>query len=159
MSMVKICRTMIGYNEALNRRLWESIFTLTDEQFTSPLEFSHRSVRHQMVHLAGVDGRWLRGLRGEPDARSFNPLSEEYPTRQDAHDLCESVARQVHKHVYRLKRKDLLKHPPGMREPAWQVILHLVNHGTDHRAQVLRLLHDLGAPTFDQDLIIYLWSL
>jgi hypothetical protein len=38
-------------------------------------------------------------------------------------------------------------------------ILRLVNHGTDHRAQVLRLLHDLGAPTFNQDLIIYLWEL
>ncbi len=48
--------------------------------------------------------------------------------------------------------------PIGMNEPAWQVILHVVNHGTDHRAQVLRVLHDIGAPTFNQDLIIHLWQ-
>jgi hypothetical protein len=33
----------------------------------------------------------------------------------------------------------------------------MVNHGTDHRAQILRVLHDFDAPTFDQDLIIHLW--
>ncbi|MBC8098303.1 MAG: DinB family protein, partial [Armatimonadetes bacterium] len=37
-----------------------------------------------------------------------------------------------------------------------QIIGHMVNHGTDHRAQLLRLLYDFGAPTFDQDYIIYL---
>jgi hypothetical protein len=34
----------------------------------------------------------------------------------------------------------------------------MINHGTDHRATVLQKLHDLGAPTFDQDLIIWLWE-
>jgi uncharacterized damage-inducible protein DinB len=34
----------------------------------------------------------------------------------------------------------------------------MVNHGTDHRAQILRLLYDLGAPTFEQDMIIYWWN-
>jgi uncharacterized damage-inducible protein DinB len=44
-----------------------------------------------------------------------------------------------------------------MMGPTWQVLSHLVNHGTDHRAQVLRALHELGAPTFSQDLIHHLW--
>jgi uncharacterized damage-inducible protein DinB len=30
---------------------------------------------------------------------------------------------------------------------AWQVLLHVVNHGTDHRAQLLRSLNDLGLAT------------
>jgi uncharacterized damage-inducible protein DinB len=47
---------------------------------------------------------------------------------------------------------------PGLNEPAWQILAHVANHGTGHRAQILRLLDDLGAPTFDQDLIIFLWE-
>ena len=39
-----------------------------------------------------------------------------------------------------------------MPGPRWQALLHLVNHGTDHRATVLERLHALGVPTFDQDL-------
>jgi uncharacterized damage-inducible protein DinB len=45
-----------------------------------------------------------------------------------------------------------------MGGPAWQVLAHVVNHGTDHRAQILRLLDRYGAPTFDQDLILHLWA-
>jgi uncharacterized damage-inducible protein DinB len=48
--------------------------------------------------------------------------------------------------------------PPGMKEPRWQIITQVTNHGTDHRAQLLRILHDFGAPTFGQDLILYWWQ-
>ena len=40
----------------------------------------------------------------------------------------------------------------------WQVLLHVVNHGTDHRAQVLRILHDLGVKTVSQDFIFYVYD-
>jgi uncharacterized damage-inducible protein DinB len=40
----------------------------------------------------------------------------------------------------------------------WQVLLHVVNHGTDHRAQLLRLLNDLGVNTVSQDYIFYVYS-
>jgi uncharacterized damage-inducible protein DinB len=40
----------------------------------------------------------------------------------------------------------------------WQVLLHVVNHGTDHRAQTLRLLNDLGIKTVSQDYIFYAYD-
>jgi len=40
----------------------------------------------------------------------------------------------------------------------WQVLLHVVNHGTDHRAQLLRLLNDLGVRTTSQDYIFYVYE-
>jgi uncharacterized damage-inducible protein DinB len=38
----------------------------------------------------------------------------------------------------------------------WQVLLHVVNHGTDHRAQLLALLHGLGVKTFAQDYALFI---
>ncbi|MBN1452951.1 MAG: maleylpyruvate isomerase N-terminal domain-containing protein [Anaerolineales bacterium] len=32
----------------------------------------------------------------------------------------------------------------------------MAHHATDHRAQILRTLHDLGAPTFEQNFAIYM---
>jgi uncharacterized damage-inducible protein DinB len=61
-------------------------------------------------------------------------------------------------YVSGLEEQQLEAAVPGMDEPAWQVFAHVANHGTDHRAQILRLLHDLGAPTFSQDFMIYLWE-
>ena len=40
----------------------------------------------------------------------------------------------------------------------WQVLLHVVNHGTDHRAQILRVLYDLGVKTTSQDYIFYVYD-
>jgi len=40
----------------------------------------------------------------------------------------------------------------------WQVLLHVVNHGTDHRAQILRVLNDLGVKTTSQDYIFYVYD-
>ncbi len=40
----------------------------------------------------------------------------------------------------------------------WQVLLHVVNHGTDHRAQLLRLLNELGVETTWQDYIFYAYG-
>ena len=40
----------------------------------------------------------------------------------------------------------------------WQVLLHVVNHGTDHPAQLLRLLHDMGVKTESQDYIFYVYE-
>jgi uncharacterized damage-inducible protein DinB len=36
--------------------------------------------------------------------------------------------------------------------------LHVGNHGTDHRAQLLRLLNDLGVKTASQDYISYVYD-
>jgi uncharacterized damage-inducible protein DinB len=40
----------------------------------------------------------------------------------------------------------------------WQVLLHVANHGTDHRAQLLRILHDLGVKTESQDYIFLVYD-
>jgi uncharacterized damage-inducible protein DinB len=61
-------------------------------------------------------------------------------------------------------RDDMLVDKP-IKEPeedkdliVWQVLLHVVNHGTDHRAQILRLLNDLGVETTSQDYIFYVYA-
>jgi len=61
-------------------------------------------------------------------------------------------------------RDDMLFDKP-IKEPdedkdlmLWQVLIHVVNHGMDHRAQILRLLHDLGVKTTSQDYIFYAYG-
>ena len=156
MSGIEIIRTMMDYNYAWQRRLWDSIMTLTDDQFTADIPYSHGSLRNHMVHLANTDSGWLRGLKGEPNARTRRYIPDEYTTRESVRAICEQVAGEVTAYIAVLNEDDLDKQPEGLPLTIWQTLLHLANHGTDHRAQVLRALHDLGAPTFDQDLLFYL---
>jgi uncharacterized damage-inducible protein DinB len=36
-----------------------------------------------------------------------------------------------------------------------EILWHVVNHGTDHRAQILQLCYVYGAPTFEQDMFFF----
>lgn len=49
-------------------------------------------------------------------------------------------------------------HPEDKDLILWQVLLHVVNHGTDHRAQILRALNDLGVATTSQDYVFYAYD-
>jgi uncharacterized damage-inducible protein DinB len=157
MGSLDILKRLADYDRALWHQTWESILTLTEGQFTHALPYSHGSVRDQMIHVATTVKRWLGGLKEVRDARSWRPDPADYPSPVEAMALWEAAAGDLEAYLSSLVEEDLERVPKGMRGPMWQVIAHLINHGTDHRAQVLRALHDLGAPTFDQDLVFYLW--
>ena len=101
---------------------------------------SHGSIRNQMVHISHTEAGWLRGLLADPDARGTRPAPTEYPTRAAAFALWEEKSRALEDYVAGLDEEALQRVPPGMAGPVWQVLLHLVNHSTDHRASVLRAL-------------------
>jgi uncharacterized damage-inducible protein DinB len=157
MPMDELIRSYMEYNDAMSRRVWESIMTLSDEQFVDRFNYSHGSIRDLMVHMAVVDGRWMRGLKEEPEARSYTKEPTLFHTRQKAFEFWDQTARELMTYVQSLEESELSSTPVGMYGPVWQVLLHLVNHGTDHRSQVLRALADFDAPTFDQDFILFQW--
>jgi len=41
------------------------------------------------------------------------------------------------------------------RDPRWQIMQHVVNHGTYHRGQVIAMLRQLGAKGVATDLIAF----
>ena len=157
MDTLELIRTQFDYNYALYRRLWDSINTLSDEQFVEDVDYSHGSIHNQMIHVTMVDKRWLMGLQEDPDGRAFSLSPSDYPTRGSVRALWDGVSKEVIDYVAGLDEAGLTRTAQGMSGPVWQVLIHMVNHGTDHRAQILRALHDFGAPTFDQDLILHLW--
>lgn len=148
-------RDLYAYHFAMNRKLWDdSVMTLTDEQFTQRLEYSVGSIRNQVVHLFNIDDRWFAGLRREEVPGFINPVYlHKRAVIRAQWDVVEGKMR-----AYLSGLTDAM-----MREPyddgalhVWQVLVHIVNHATDHRAQTLAMLHALGAPTFPQDYAIWL---
>ena len=154
--MQPILQTYLEYHLALTRRVWQSIEQISDEQYLLEEAYSRGSIRNLMIHLASTDRRWLAGLKNLPDIGHLNP--EDYPSREAGRALFEQVAKELSDYAAELTESELEQLATGMNEPRWQILLHLVNHGTDHRATVLQQLHEFGAPTFPQDFVIWLWN-
>jgi uncharacterized damage-inducible protein DinB len=158
MTPIDMIRTLFEYNDAMNGRLWDSIMTLSDEQLAQEVGYSRGSLQDQALHLTSAEGGWLRGLRGEPDARQFHIDPADHPTPAAGQAAWQETAGELLTYVSGLTQAELEETPAGIPVPRWQALLQLANHGTDHRAQMLRILADFGAPTFEQDLLFHVWK-
>jgi len=156
-----VFRHFYDYHFTENRKIWDSYVTpLSYEQFTQHVGYSHGSVRDQIVHLMNVDEIWFCELRGAEPSEPLLPPS--FDDREIIRAHWDSVEQSMRDYLAEL-RDDMLFDRP-IEEPEedkdlilWQVLLHVVNHGTDHRAQLLRLLNDLGVKTTSQDYIFYVY--
>ena len=155
-------RHFYNYHFTENRKIWDSYITpLSHEQFTQAVGYSHGSVRNQILHLISADDAWFSELRGVAPSEPLPPADFDDRNIIRAHwDIIEQNMRDYLSEL----RDDMLFDRP-IEEPeedkvliVWQVLLHVVNHGTDHRAQLLRLLNDLGVDTKSQDYIFYVFD-
>jgi len=153
---LELIKTFIEYHLDMTRRVWDSIDQITDEQFLADDAYSRGSLRNLMVHLASTDRRWPVGMKNKPDIGHLN--LEDYSTRAEARQVFEQAAKDLSEYVNSLTAEELDQNPDDLPYPRWQVFLHIINHGTDHRSTVLQKLTELGAPTFDQDFILWIWN-
>ena len=153
-------RSFYEYHFSENRKLWDSyIASLSQEQFTQPSSYSQGSVRNQIVHLMNVDNAWFGDLRGHQNAPELNP--HDTTDRDIIRAYGDAVETRMRDYLAGLS-DEMLSSKPLQGEDAnlvlWQVLLHVANHATDHRAQMLRLMNDLGVKTGPQDYVFYLYD-
>lgn len=153
-------RHFYDYHFAENRKIWDRYVTqLSDEHFTQPVDYSRGSVRDQILHLISCDTTWFSGLRGVEIPEDLNPA--DFQNRESIRTHWDQVEQTMRAYLAGL-RDDMLFEKPLEGEDKdlilWQVLLHVANHGTDHRAQILRLLNDLGIETSYQDYIFHVYE-
>lgn len=154
-------RHLYNYHFAENRNTWDSyIVALSQEQFVQELDYSIGSVRNHIVHLMSVDDTWFSALRTVDIPDPLNP--ETFHNREKIRVYWDRVEQSMQDYLINLNDDMLFEKPFADGEDKdlilWQILIHIVNHGTDHRAQLLRMLHDLGAKTVSQDYIFYVYD-
>ena len=153
-------RHFYDYHLSQNRTIWDAyVMQLSEEQFTQAANYSKGSIRDQIMHLISADDIWFSELQNIESLEPPPPASNREAIR--AH--WDKVEQRMRSYLAGLQDEMLFAQP--IQEPeedrvlrVWQVLLHAANHGTDHRAQILRLLNDLGVKTTSQDYIFYIYE-
>jgi uncharacterized damage-inducible protein DinB len=154
-------RHFYNYHFTENRKIWDAhITSLSQEEFIQNMGYSHGSIRNQIVHLMSVDDTWFRGLQGVEIPESLDPAN--FDDRKIIRARWDNIEQNMRNYLSELRDDMLFEKPFADGEDKdlilWQVLLHVVNHGTDHRAQLLRFLHDVGVKTGPQDYIFYVYD-
>lgn len=151
-------RTLYSYNSWANHRVLDACAPLSPAQFTENLHSSFASVQDTLVHIMLAEWLWLERWLGR---------SPGFP-RGDFADLASIRARwqkieaDLDAFIQTLSGADLdrvveYKNTKGnaFSNPMWQMLQHLVNHGTYHRGQITSMLRQLGATPLTTDLIAF----
>ena len=149
---------LYDYNAWANRRSLDAAATLTLEQFTKPMGSSFSSVRDTLAHIYGAEWIWLERFQGRspsalPDTAQFADIASLRATWAEHEPRLLSFVRGLtQQDLDRVLEYKTLKF--GVyRNPLWQSMQHVVNHGSYHRGQVTTLLRQHGAKPILMDLM------
>ena len=141
--------THFDYTLWASLRLLDAAGRLTDEELRRDLKVSHGSVLGTLQHIYYADRVWLARLEGRTPAAFMDPepgpdvaaLKEHWPVViKGLRDFAEYAPEELLEGPLTFKRLNgdayTLAH--------WKVLLHVVNHATLHRGQVMGMLRQLG---------------
>ena len=152
-------RTHVDYTTWATQRLLDAAAGLSPDELTRDFGTSDKSVLGTLAHTFAADRVWLSRVIGQPRATFIDPedrdltlLQSEWPALMERwklwlRDFTDADA------VRPIDYRDFKGNPN--QQPAWQIVLHLVNHGTHHRGQVSGFLRSLGKTPPPLDLIAY----
>lgn len=154
-------RELWQYNLWASARIIKALQQASPEQFVQPNTSSYGSLRGTLAHTLLAENLWRRRIQGE-DMPTGLPKPEDFPAPQDLirawqqeqatftaflHELDDSALQRVlHYHT--------MKGDP-MQQTVWRILVHVINHGTQHRAEAAAMLTDFGHSPGDVDMIFF----
>lgn len=157
-------RRMIDYTFWEHRQVWGCVLALSEDLYCRPCDYSIGSVHEQVVHTMGAEWLWLQRVRDEaPD--SFL-RADDFADRDAVRTRWDEIESGWRAFVDVLKDEQLeqpvryfaMTDKSWHEQPLWEGLAQIVNHATDHRAQILALIHQVGGKTMAQDFIYYTWQ-
>jgi uncharacterized damage-inducible protein DinB len=153
--------TLFDYNYWANARVLNAAAKLTPDQFTAPAGLSQGSVRGALVHILGAEIVWrLRCAEGV--SLSALPTENAIPTVEVLRERWLDEEQKMRAYLNTLPDEALdqtvqYKTTKGVphENVLWNLLAHVVNHGTQFRGEAGVALTAYGQSPGDLDLLLY----
>jgi len=156
-------RSIFDYNFWAFDRVWDCIFQISDAQFVEAIDYSTGSIRNIITHIMSGNRVWMKVLRDIelPPRLTLEDFDTQSKTKAKWDELqiefLDDLSCIDQEQLNGTVDWELLSHGLKSTSLRWEILLHLANHATDHRSQILALLHShFHIKTIEQDMIIYL---
>jgi uncharacterized damage-inducible protein DinB len=130
----------------------DAALALPPEDAQKDLGSSHKGVLDTLNHIHMADRAWLYRVLGDTMPQPSETLQVEWPKIQEGWEKWAAAltdADMTHAIAYKDMKGNMHV------SPIWQIVLHLVNHATLHRGQVMAMFRQLGVAPPPTDLIFY----
>ena len=153
---------LYDYNYWANACVLNATTRVSGEQFTAPARLSHGSLRGALAHALGTEivwrSRWQDGI-----SLSVLPGESEFPTLEALQTRWAEEERKMRGYLAALtddalRSKLSYKNTKGVpfENVLCHLLVHVVNHGTQFRAEAAVALTEYGQSPGDLDLLAFL---
>ncbi len=154
--------TLYDYNFWANARVLAAASRVTTEQFVAPIRSSYKSLRATLVHILGAEILWRERCQSVECPTAWPFPEAEFPTVEGLRARWQTEE-QAMRHYLASQDDQALELPmkyttiKGVpyEHTLWKILAHVVNHGTQHRAEAGVVLDNYGQSPGDLDLILY----
>jgi uncharacterized damage-inducible protein DinB len=154
-------RTLLDYNYWARDRMFEALAPLTPAQLGADLGGSFGSIHDTVAHLYGAELAWYSRWQGTSPGKLVT--GAEFPDLASVRTAWEMHEARMRAYVEELGENGIgrvtefkLFTGQSAAAPFWQMLQHIVNHGSYHRGQVTTKLRQLGAaPAKSMDMIAF----
>jgi uncharacterized damage-inducible protein DinB len=152
--------TLYKYNQWANAKILSTAANVTLAQFLADAPFPHGGLRSTLVHT--LFAQWIWHHRWEGNSPTFRLQPEEFPTFESLWDRWMAEEKSLMEFVDSLTDEKLntvisYKNTKGIpfEQVLWKMMAHVVNHGTQHRAEAAAMLTEYGCSPGDVDMIYF----
>lgn len=153
---------LFEYNYWANARVLAAAERAGPEVFLAPGALSHGGLRATLVHLLSAEWIWRQRFQEGVSPKAM--LSErDFPTVDALRSRWEEEGRAMRAYLGSLGDEDLDRvmryhdrQGTPFAQPLWQLLLHVVNHGTQTRGEAAVLLTQQGYSPGELDFRLFL---
>jgi uncharacterized damage-inducible protein DinB len=153
---------LYDYNCWANQLMLTTATKLTPEELTQPLAFSWISVRATLVHTLDAENMWRILCQTNRVISPRLTATQPFPTLDSIATYWKTEEAEMRAYLNILSDRDMeniVRYDTieGLRERVlWQCLVHLVNHGTQHRSEVATMLTNFGHSPGGIDITLFL---
>jgi len=144
-------RFLFDFDRWATGRILAAAADVDETTWSAPNAIGERGLGGILIHHLGAHQRWRHGLSGSDEVP--RPEREPLPTIADLR--ARWAAEWVDLDAWLDGIDDAFLERTDEGVPYWQMLAHVVNHGTQHRAEAAALLTDVDRSPGDLDMIFF----
>jgi uncharacterized damage-inducible protein DinB len=144
-------RYLFAYDRWATQRLLNAAVGVDEETWSAPNAIGERGLGGILVHALGAHQRWRNGLA--ETGLTPRPEKEPLPSPKTLTDEWMSEWLALDTWLATLDDAWLARTDEGVA--FWQMLAHVVNHGTQHRAEAAALLTGVDRSPGELDMIFF----
>lgn len=152
--------TLYKYNQWANGKILGATANVSREQFLADASYPHGGLRSTLVHTLFAQWIWRNRWIGISPSERLKP--DQFPTFEALHASWMEDEKALMQFVDDLTDEKLnsviqYKNTKGVafEQVLWKMMAHVVNHGTQHRAEAAAMLTEYGCSPGDVDMIYF----